>query len=165
MTHSFTYKSKFHWGFIFLPIAGTGAIIYALLNPFTLEFKNVTLLEYPASQYVVLAICIIAIAYGIHKILKLRAINSNAEPIIATDQIITFNHLKMYRIVRVQLAYDSVTELHDEKDEDDGKSIVLYTTDKNRYAFFEDYFESITYFTQFKTILQQKCTSLKNKII
>lgn len=163
MTHSFTYKAKSPWLFIFLPLVGIVFIVYALMEPFTLKFKNYTALDYPNSKYVAIAVGAILLAYGIHKILKTSVLNKNAEPIITTDNELEFNYLKMYSSIRIKLLYSMVTELWNKEDKEDGESITLHTSDKNRYEFFANYFASTQEFATFKNILQEKCTNISNK--
>lgn len=164
MTQTFNYSPKFSWSFLFLAAVGIAGIAYAFISPFSIRFKNFTLLEYPGSKYAVIAIGILFIVYTIHKWLKVKAMNSAQNLIELSANQMIFKHLEGYTLSNQQLLYFEVNELWNKSDEDDGESIILYTENsKNRYEFFAENFDSAGDFAEFKKWLETKCVNITNR--
>jgi hypothetical protein len=164
MAQTFTYREKFSWGFLFLAAVGLAGIIYSFAKPFNIRFKNFRLLEYPTSKYVVIAVGIIFILYAIHKYLKMKAVNTAENIILAADHELIFKDLSGYSLTDKRFAFSNVDELWNKTDDDDGESMIIYTNpDQNRYEFFAENFESATAFAEFKKILENKCINISNR--
>lgn len=163
MTQTFSYKEKFSWSFIFLALLGLTGIVYALLIPFNLKFKNFTVLQYPYSKYMVFGLGILLMAYAIHKCLKMSVINSVANIIVVTDHQFTFYNLEGYALRSKTVSFFEVNELWSKTANKDGESMIIYSQEsKNRYEFFAENFESGAEFADFKKWLELKCTNITN---
>ena len=163
MRKTFVYKEKFSWGFLFLAAVGLAGILYAFLKPFDIRFKNLTVLEYPASKFAVIAIGILFVLYAVHKYLKMSITSGKENIIVILDDELIFRHLNGYALVSRQISFTSVEELWNQTDEDDGESIILYADHgKNRYEFFAENFGEKADFEEFKTILEIECINRTN---
>jgi len=164
MKKTFTYREKFSWGYLFLLAMCVAGIFYALTQPFNIRFKRLELLAYPTSNYVVIAASVLMILYVIHKLLKMKATNSQDNTITVSESELEFKHLKGYSLTNAQVVFGDVNELWNKTDDDDGESMVLYTEkNKNRYEFFAENFASAGEFAEFKKLLEQKCVYITNK--
>ncbi len=164
MSEKFNYREKYSWGFLFLAAVGLAGIIYSFTEPFNIRFKSATILAYPASKYVVIALGLLFVAYAVHRYLKMKAINGSHQAISVDDAGLSFAALKGYGTEPVRINFNDVNELWNKTDSDDGESSILYVNNsKHRYEFFAENFETDILYVQFRTILESRCTNITNR--
>ncbi|MEN7551298.1 hypothetical protein AAG747_25495 [Rapidithrix thailandica] len=154
----FTYKAKFSYLNKFLPplvLGGIGA--YCYLEQVSISIKRrLTILPYPYSFYVFGGAGILLLAYAIYKLVQYIKASQNHHDITLTEKYITFPQGSSEK---VQVYYDEVQSLYIQEDSEDGESITI-DVNNNSYKFQEEYFSSLSQYTDFKAILEKLCTKL-----
>lgn len=166
MKRTFTYREKLNWGYVYLFVGCVVMIIYSLTRPLNIRYRSTQLLTYPESNYLVIAVSVLMILYVIHKLLKMKAVNSENNTIVISDGELDFKYLKGYSLTSVQVLFAEINKLLNENDDDDGESMVIYikkNKNKNKYEFFAENFASAGEFAEFKKLLEQKCIEIANR--
>jgi hypothetical protein len=164
MNQHFGYRMKYSWGFVWLAGFSVVCIAYSLMQPFNIRFRRLTLLEYPQSNYTVIGVGLLFVAYAVHRFLQIRAANSATMPISFTREGMSFPYIQGYKVTSATVHFPLVNELWSKSDEDDGDSVVLYVeNNKYRFEFFAMNFESLARFEEFSAILEQHCTNITNR--
>jgi hypothetical protein len=164
MNQSFTYRRKYSSNFVLMAVAGVAGIGYSLVQPFSLGYRRHVILEAPHSNYAVIVVGALFIAYAIHKFFQMRATNTATAPIAVTDAGMTFPYVSGYTATPTTVSFPLVNELWSKSDEDDGESVVLYVENsKYRFEFFAEHFENPERFSEFRSLLEQHCTNITNR--
>ena len=160
MRRNFTYKKKFSYGYLAPVVVFIVLAVCAYLFKYGIAIKNLRILAYPNSFYILCLCAVLFIVSAWRKFKKAKDSAANPNPIIVDDNGISFPKGKT-EIVTV--SYTDVKDLLHYNDNEDGKQVIIYTTDGNNYEFSEEYFENPQEFSEFEKIMEQNCTNITNK--
>ena len=160
MKRNFIYKEKFSYSYCYPAIAFIVLAVCSYLFKYGINIQNLNVLSYPNSFYILCLCAILFIAYAWYKFKSAKTSAANPNPIIADDNGISFPKGKTESVT---VAYADVKELWHKNDEDNGKQVIIYTTDGNNYEFSEDHFENAQEFAGFEQIMEQNCTNITNR--
>jgi hypothetical protein len=155
MTQTFIYKEKFSFGYFYPAIAFIVLAILSGVFKYGIALKNLTLLLYPNSMYILAILAVVFIAYALYKYKSAKTSAKNPNPIEINEQGISF---PKGADGRISIAFADVRELRHEKDDDEGQQVIIYTADDKRYKFSEDRFATKGEFAEFEKIMRRNCT-------
>ncbi|MDR3219528.1 MAG: hypothetical protein LBU22_11260 [Dysgonamonadaceae bacterium] len=160
MKQTFIYKEKFAFSYCYPAIVFIVLAVLSWFFKYGIAFKNLRLLAYPNSMYILAFCAVLFIVYAFYKYSSAKASSKNPNPIEAEDNGITFPQGKDKRI---WVAFTDVKELWHKDDEDEGKQVIIYTNNNDRYEFSEDRFASAAEFAAFAEIMNANCTNITNR--
>ncbi|MDR3286292.1 MAG: hypothetical protein LBT27_02460 [Prevotellaceae bacterium] len=152
MKQTFNYKEKFAFSYCYPAIAFVALAILAQVLKYGIAIQNFSLLEYPNSVYILIVCAVIFIAYAYYKYNSAKKSANNPNPIEITETSLSFPKGESEKI---SVDFANINELYAKNDEDEGKQVIIYTNDKNRYEFSEDRFENAAEFAKFESLVKQ----------
>jgi hypothetical protein len=152
MKQTFIYKEKFAFSYCYPAIAFVALGILSQVFKYGIAIQNFNLLEYPNSVYIMIVCAVIFIAYAYYKYNSAKKSANNPNPVEITETSLSFPKGENEKI---SVDFANVNELYVKNDEDEGKQIIIYTKDKNRYEFSEDRFENTDEFAKFANLVKQ----------
>jgi hypothetical protein len=108
-----------------------------------IRIKNLKLLAYPNSVYVLGGLALITLAYGLWKFYHANQSKSNPHSITLGETSFSFP----YKNDKVEVAFSEIDSTERRSDDDDNSFVV--TVKGKDYEFFEDYFENPAKYTAF----------------
>ncbi|WP_221409165.1 hypothetical protein [Reichenbachiella versicolor] len=150
--NTFRYHSVSSFSFqTFIPaIASFGLSYYCYEYQAGIRYRSLRVLEYPTSYYVTTLIGVVILVYALYQLIQ-HGTSSGGDIRLSHDY---FTFPKKRESIKVK--YDDINQYEFKDDSDDGESVVIYTrTDKKKYQFFHDYFESTKDYLAFKRGIQQ----------
>jgi hypothetical protein len=155
MKQVFRYKEKFAISYCYPAIVFIALAVLSGVFEYGISYKNLKLLEYPNSVFILSACAILFIVYAYYKYKSAKQSELNPNPIEMTETKLSFPKGKETIVVD----FADVNELYTKTDEDEGKQVIIYThSGKNRYEFSEDRFDSPTEFSKFEKLMKEYCT-------
>jgi hypothetical protein len=155
MKQKFIYKEKFSFSYFYPAIAFIVLAILSGVFKYGIALRNLRLLAYPNSVYILAILAVVFIAYALYKYKGAQASAQNPNPIEIDGQGISF---PKGTDGRISVAFTDVRELRHEKDDDEGQQIIIYTAEDKRYKFSEDRFATKGEFAEFEKIMRRNCT-------
>ena len=150
MKQIFNYTEKFIFSYCYPAIAFIAMAVFTGISQRGLRFRNLRLLEYPNSLYISIVCAVIFIVYAYYKYRNAKKSGKSFHSIEVTDTDLTFPDGKSGQIT---IALININKLYNNS-EDGGKQLILYTSDKQRFVFYEDRFDKVTDYAEFTKIIQ-----------
>jgi hypothetical protein len=148
---NFKYRPKFSIWY-FTPFVSFGLIAsYAFYLKSAIPYKYIRKLTYPNNLYIFGGLALLCLLYALYKIYNVLSVDKS-NSINIYGNTISFKK----KSNKINLNANDISQICIDNDEDDGESIVICSKkDNKRYEFFEDYFESVELYIQFKSIVEQ----------
>jgi hypothetical protein len=155
MKQVFNYREKFAVSYCYPAIVFVALAVLAGIFKYGISYRNLSLLEYPNSVYILSACAILFIVYAYYKYRNAKQSELNPNPIELTETNLCFPKGQKEKI---SVDFADINELYTKKDDDEGKQIIIYTHNgKNRYEFSEDRFDSPAEFSKFEKLMKEYC--------
>jgi hypothetical protein len=140
---TFAYRKKVDISDFYGAIGFTVAAALSWYFHMGIRIKNLKLLAYPNSVYVLGGLALIMLAYALWKIYNANQSKSNPHSITVGATSFSFP----YKNDKVEVAFSEIDSTERRSDDDDNSFVV--TVKGKDYEFFEDYFESPAKYTAF----------------
>ncbi|MDR0511396.1 MAG: hypothetical protein LBH06_09940 [Rikenellaceae bacterium] len=157
---TFVYREKFTFGCCWPAISFAILAVLSQIFHYGVGFRTLQFLDYPNSVYVFSACALVSIAYAANKWGRARVSAKNPNPIEVDQTGLAF---PQGGADKLRVAFADVKQLRHKKDEDDGRQLIIYTVNNDRYTFREDRFASASEFAAFETIMNENCTNITNR--
>ena len=156
MNQSFTYREKFAFSYFYPSIAFIALAVGSAIFKYGISLKNLQLLAYPNSVYVLLIIAVLFLLFGFSKLSQACKSKKNPNPIEVGETEFSFPKDGSEKIV---IRYTDITKLSTWCSSDTGNEITVHTATQ-KYTFKEDNFDNADKFNSFQAIIEQKHESL-----
>jgi hypothetical protein len=154
MKKTFIYKEKFSFSYFYPAVAFVVLAVLSGVFEYGIAMRNLHLLAYPNSMYILSVIAVLFVAYALYKYNSAQKSAKNPNPIEIDGQGISF---PQGEDGVVSVAFADIKELSRKKDEDEGAQIIIYTAGNERYEFSEEHFANKDEFSEFEAIMNQNC--------
>jgi|GEM_PF-3576949 len=158
MNQVFTYKEKFAFSYFYPSIAFIALTVGCFIFEYDIAAKNIRLLAYPNSIYVLSICAAVFLAFGFSKLSTALKSGKNPNPIEIGENTFSFPKNGDDKVV---IAYTDITKLSTWCSSDTGNELTIHTATK-KYTFKEDNFENSGKYNSFTAAIRQKHERLKN---
>jgi len=158
MNQTFNYRQKFYFSYFYPVIAFVVLAVLCEFYSYGIAIKNLHLLAYPNSFYLMCACAVIFGCYVLYKYLNYAKSKKNPNPIKMEESEFSFPKGGNEKIT---VKYNEIKELYNKSDSDDGEQIIIHTKDSNRYEFSADNFDNVSEFNLFKNAILKKQPTIK----
>lgn len=126
-------------------------IVLPIVYPFGIRLKRFNLLPYPYSMYVLVAIGALLFIYQLRRIRKDAKLKQHVQPIRVDEDKISF--VRIHKGIPQEVTFTLADIKNLDLDTED--EILEVQTEKSKYKFDADFFDSKAEFKQFMKVLQQ----------